>query len=119
MEVRYVAAQYPKVSLDGGGGSWLTDGKTYVVLEVGANPEGRNWFRVECDDGTPALFDSRGFVLVSNRVPTTWEVELRGGGSLTFGPPEFLQRGFWEDFFDGQPAAQAQYANVVGHPPRR
>jgi hypothetical protein len=115
VEVRYVATQYRQAAVDGGGGEGLTDGRVYVVLEVGADPDRRNWLRVESDDGTPALFDSRCFVLTVGRLPTSWQVQLDENGSLTFGPKEFLQHGFWEAFFDREPSAEAEYADVVGH----
>jgi hypothetical protein len=118
VEARYVATRYPKPSVDGGGGDALTDGRAYRVLELGADPDRRNWFRVECDDGTPALFDSRCFVLLDNELPSTWQIELLDNGSVTIGPPQFLRRGFWEAFFDRDPSAEAEYADVVGRPRR-
>ena len=99
-----------------GGGDWLTDGGTYVVLEVGADPGGRTWLRVEPDGGTPGIFDARCFVLTDSAVPTTWQAELRNNGSLTFGPAGFLRPDFWEAFFDREPEAETVYGRVVGHP---
>lgn len=113
MEVRYDAARYPVRSVDGGGGTWRTDGNVYTVLEVGADPGGHNWFRVEADDGTPALFDTRNFVLVDDSVSPAWRAELLDNGSVTFGPAEFLRLGFWEAFFDRDGAAVAAYRTVV------
>jgi hypothetical protein len=117
VEVRYVATQYPKPSVEGGGGDGLTDGRAYRVLELGAYPDSRNWFRIECDDGTPGLFDSRCFVLSDNELPITWRIEL-DEGRVIIGPPQFLRRGFWEAFFDRDPNAEAEYADVVGRPRR-
>lgn len=118
MEAQYLAVRYPERSADGGGGDALTDGRVYEVQEVGADPGGHNWLRIEGDDGTPALFDSRCFVLVNSHLPPSWQVELLDSGSVTIGPPQFLRQGFWEAFFDRDPSAEAVYAEVVGHPRR-
>lgn len=98
MQVRYQAELFPVPSLDGGGGDWLSDGQTYEVIEVYTDHQ-RTSFRIMSDDGTPALFDARGFVTVDDALPGDWRVEVTEHGT-TFGPAAFLTPGFWEAYFD-------------------
>jgi hypothetical protein len=42
-------------------------------------------------------------------MPSCWVAALEGG-SLTLAPPEWQRPGFWEDYFDDEPGAIAQYA---------
>ena len=38
-------------------------------------------------------------------VPSNWVVQVSEGGSLNIGPQRWLERGFWEQYFDDEPAA--------------
>jgi hypothetical protein len=96
-------------SVDGGGGQYLLDGREYAVIEVGMDPLRRVWFRIENDDGTLALYDSRGFAEVDGSLPGDWKVRLTGAGSITFGPAALLVPGFWEKYFDAVPEAVEEY----------
>lgn len=98
MRVRYKADRHPVASIDGGGGGHLTDGAAYEVIEVTTERD-RTLLRIRSNDGTPALFDSRGFVVIDDSIPSDWRIEL-SDGSATVGPMEFLRPGFWESFFD-------------------
>ncbi|RNL61408.1 DUF2716 domain-containing protein [Nocardioides marmoriginsengisoli] len=60
------------------------------------------------NDGTPALFDARGFVTVDDSVPSDWRVEVSDQGTI-LGPAEFLNPGFWEAYFDLNEAAVAVF----------
>lgn len=118
MRVRYDADKHPVPSVDGGGGVHLRDGQEYEVIEVSTEArDGQHvtLLRVTSLDGTPALFDGRGFNVVDASVPPTWHCEL-GRRSTLFGPPEFLVPGFWESFFDGDEAAVATYQRVCRTP---
>jgi hypothetical protein len=112
VRVRYEANQYPVPSVHGGGGDYLRDGEEYVVIEVGMDPLRRVWFRIENQDGTPALYDSRCFTEVDRSLPTHWTARLTDHGSVTFGPPEFLEAGFWERYFDRVADAVDLYHSV-------
>jgi hypothetical protein len=109
MRVRYDASRYPVPSVDGGGGDYLRDGQEYEVIEVGMDPARRTWLRVENEDGTPSLFDSRCFSHLDGTIPSAWRVALSDAGAVTFGPAAFLAPGFWEGYFDGVPEAVAAY----------
>jgi hypothetical protein len=91
------------------GSPWLTVGHEYVVLEVVAEPAGRVLFRLTCDTGEPAVFDSRMFRSTSSILPSTWTAELAPSGVLTLAPAEWQQDGFWEAYFNRDPAAAAAF----------
>lgn len=98
MQVRYDAARHPVKPADGGGGDYLRDGEVYEVIELCS---GASWtsLRIGTTEGTPALFDARGFVVVDDSIPADWRIEV-GRDTVTLGPSEFLVPGFWEDYFD-------------------
>ncbi len=86
--------------------AWLTLHHEYDVLELYAYPGGRIDVRLVSEAAeTPALFDSALFMTVDGRVPRFWEARLEEGGVLRLGPPEWMEPGFWDAFFDREPAA--------------
>lgn len=80
MQVRYEAALHPVLPADGGGGDYLTDGAVYEVIEVYTGPSHTS-FRISCGDGTPALFDARGFKTFDDTIPADWRVAVTDTGS--------------------------------------
>lgn len=95
---------------------WLRLDHEYVVLEVAAYPEGRVDLRLVSDDaGTPALFDAAMFMTVDGRMPNTWEARLEEGGVLRLGPPEWMEPGFWESYFDREPTALEAFERGLRH----
>jgi len=102
VHVRYQAELFPAPSVDGGGDG-LSDGETYEVIEVSTDAE-RTSLRIVSDDGTPALFDARGFVTVDDTLPGDWRLEITEHVT-TLGPAHFLTPGFWEAYFDREPNA--------------
>ena len=82
----------------------------YPVLEIFAQADGANKFRIHFSDiELPSLFDSRLFEIASDRIPRDWRVTRNWGGSLTFGPEEWNQPGFWEAFMDHEDWAVQLY----------
>ena len=88
-------------------------GEEYPVLEVFA-ARSRILFRLP-DRGarldeieSPGLWDAGMFEIVSDRMPTCWVTRLEDG-RLTLAPREWQRPGFWEDFFDHEPDAVADY----------
>lgn len=80
---------------------WLTIGQTYVVLSIETLPTGKIEYRLMANDGlTPGLFDASQFVVVDDRLPVTWVVEVGQDGALTQAPRAWIRPGFWEDFFN-------------------
>lgn len=107
MQVRYDAALFPVKPADGGGGDYLTNGAVYEVIEVHRGGT-RTSFRIASDDGTPALFDARGFATVDDSLPADWRIEATPD-HVTMGPAEFMASGFWEDYFDRNDVALELY----------
>jgi hypothetical protein len=95
---------------------WLQLDHEYDVLEVTAHPGGRVDLRLVSEDAaTPALFDAALFMIVDGRVPATWEARLEEGGLLRLGPPEWMELGFWEAYFDREPTALEAYERGRQH----
>ena|SRR3712207_4029823 len=90
---------------------WLTVGHEYLVLEVVADPAGEVRFRLLGDDetGGPGVWDARLFTIASGRVPAVWTATLDDRGVLTLGPTGWQREGFWEDYFDRDSAAVADF----------
>lgn len=103
VRVRYDAERFPVLPASGDGGPYLTNGRLYDVIEVSGNRK-QNTYRIECDDGTPAIFDARGFTVVDDTLGPDWLTAIRDDG-VWVGPAEFLRPGFWESYFDGEPSA--------------
>ena len=89
----------------------LVAGHEYFVLEVYAQSDGSNFFRIEYSDmELPPLVDSRLFAIVSSVIPETWSIASTVDGSLTLGPREWNSPGFWEAFMDHEPWADDLYS---------
>lgn len=93
-----------------GKNSPLAAGIEYVVLELMAHA---NWVsaRVEVasHDGSPVLVPLDGTVeVVDARLSGRWRAELVNG-ALFLAPALWLRPGFWEQFFDGDPAAERDF----------
>ncbi|ASN20167.1 hypothetical protein [Arthrobacter sp. YN] len=85
---------------------WLTLDAEYHVVSLLAYPGGRVLLRLLADNENGlALFDSTAFITVDGTVPDSWEARIREGGTLVFAPTSWLVPGFWEDYYDGDPAA--------------
>ncbi|MFE0047507.1 hypothetical protein [Streptomyces albireticuli] len=88
----------------------LRGGEEYTVLEMYAKCEGRNYYRIDPMDGSaPALFDTRGFSVVSPVVSRLWVAGASDEGSLFLRPKEWAAPGFWEAYFDGEYWAEEGY----------
>jgi hypothetical protein len=89
---------------------WLTIGKEYPVLSVEVGVGQPAYLRIIGDDGhTPGLHIIQQFVTVSSRIPSSWLVQVGENGYLEMAPASWLRPGFWEDYFNGQADAVAQF----------
>ncbi|MFF4384472.1 hypothetical protein [Kitasatospora sp. NPDC001547] len=88
-------------------------GEEYPVLEVFA-ARSRILFRLPDRSArrdeieSPGLWDADMFEIVSERMPTCWVTALKDG-RLTLAPREWQRPGFWEDYYDHEPDAVAEY----------
>ena len=80
--------------------SELTLGNVYRVLAISDG-----YIRLVGDDGRPSLFALRAFIVVDPTLPADWQV-LREPGEVVAGPAEFIESGFFERLFDGDPKSQ-------------
>jgi hypothetical protein len=100
MKVRFKGAEGFDRPISQGSGA-LRVGMEYPVLEILALAGDANKFRIQFSDvELPALFDSRLFEVTSGRIPPSWHIVRNRYGSLTFGPREWQEQGFWESFMD-------------------
>jgi len=77
-------------------------GVEYTVLEVAARPGGDSSLRIHHGDESPGIWDSAMFETTDPTVPSVWVAQLSDSGSLRLAPPRWLQRGFWERYFDDE-----------------
>lgn len=85
---------------------WLTSGREYTVLEIGASSNDRVLLRIVGDEGDlPGLHEASLFATVSPEMSSTWAADIDDRGYLTIGPMAWKRPGFWEDVFDRDPEA--------------
>ena len=84
---------------------WITLHAEYHVVSVLAVPDGRVQLQIVDDSRSLGLFDSACFMAVDGTVPDSWTVRIRERGVLDFAPTAWLAPGFWEAYYDDDPAA--------------
>lgn len=82
--------------------------QNYVVIGIEAGD-----FRLLNDQGRPYLYPSRLFEVVELHEPESWITTYGDDGERYAYPPSLNGRGFFEDFFDGTPAAISAFWRVV------
>lgn len=89
----------------------LTIGKQYVILAVEIYPGKDVLYRMVGDnpDKSPALHNSSQFEIVSGKLSSNWIVYQFKDGTLILSPKAWQSLGFWEDCYDGDPAALEIY----------
>lgn len=112
MKVRCIKLLNPHTGKEEISNSWLSIGKIYQVLCVYAEPNGICQLRLIGDDGrTPALHDIRQFEIVSPILPSSWHVNFSPNGFFMLEPEKWIKEGFWESYYDGEPAAVCVFEN--------
>jgi hypothetical protein len=84
--------------------AWLTIGKVYDVLSVYFDDQHGLQFRLLGSQAIPALHHIGQFEVVSTSLPPNW-IAVVSDGVFELGPKRWLERGFWERFFDNVPDA--------------
>ena len=96
----------------------LTVGKIYIVLSVSMSKRGLR-LRIECDEGELRIPDANRFELLSNYIPSNWEIKFETEDSNSYYLK--LAPSKWEEalFNIGAPNEQGFYEEIenVNTPP--
>ena len=92
---------------------WLTVGNTYHVLEMLILPGRETQVRILDDTNSSGLWALSMFTQVTKSVPGNWTVHMLGDGAIEFAPARWCEPGFWESYFDGDPAAETVFAEEL------
>lgn len=86
----------------------LTAGATYHVIGIEADD-----YRLLDDRGQPCLYPADHFAVLDPAEPADWVTETGPDGERYAYPSALNAPGFFEDFFDAKPAAQATFWHTV------
>lgn len=87
--------------------SWLTIGKTYLVLSVYAFVGRDLMLRLIGDDTvSPILVNAKQFATTCIQMPSNWRAIIDDKGNFQLTPEPWSKPGFWESYFNGEPAAE-------------
>jgi hypothetical protein len=85
---------------------WLTLGKVYAVLSLSFSREQGMQLRLIGDEGNGvAIFKMEEFEIVNGTIPPTWITFPGPKDTIQFAPEPWTERGFWERYYDKDPAA--------------
>ncbi|PJN36695.1 hypothetical protein CG747_32780 [Streptomyces sp. CB02959] len=76
-----------------------------VLIRIPERPD------VLVERDSPGLWDAAMFTVVSGQLPDCWVAGLEDG-QVTLAPKEWQRSGYWEDYFDGEPSAGADYERL-------
>jgi hypothetical protein len=89
----------------------ISVGDEFVVIAMTIDPDrGRPWvtsLQVHEEGSSPSWWSGEMFETISSTAPRNWIVQLWADGSLHIAPAPWLERGFWEEYFDHQRGGQA------------
>ena len=87
--------------------SWLTIGKTYLVLSVYAFVGRDLMLRLIGDDPNgPIVVNARQFKTTCIQMPSNWRAIIDDKGNFQLTPEPWSKPGFWESYFNGERAAE-------------
>lgn len=86
----------------------LTPQQSYIVIGIEADD-----YRILNDDGRPYLYPQDGFEIENSYEPEDWIPELGEEGERYAYPPALNAPVFFEDFFDVNKQAIAQFWRVI------
>lgn len=90
---------------------WVRIGNLYDVVEV-YNSGGSLRFRIVDESGTPSLWPATMFRPEDPKLPGNWDCDLLDE-ALTLAPRPFLEPGFWEAYYDGDPKARNRFDETL------
>jgi hypothetical protein len=87
--------------------TWLTIGKTYLVLSVYAFVGRDLMLRLIGDNpDMPILVNARQFETTCIQMPSNWRAIIDDKGNFQLTPEPWSKPGFWESYFNGERAAE-------------
>lgn len=86
----------------------LNQARTYEVVGIEASD-----YRIVNENGKPYLYPAALFEVLDPSESTEWLSEIGPEGERYAYPPELAAPGFFEDWFDGDPRAQAVFAKYL------
>jgi hypothetical protein len=90
------------------GPSSLKPEQFYFVIGIEADD-----YRILDDHGKPYLYEAELFEVIDPHEPEDWISEMGEDGERYAYPPMLNRVGFFEDFFDGDPQAIAEFWETV------
>jgi len=86
----------------------LTKGRVYLVLGIASD-----FLRIQDDEGSPYLYEPKDFVIVEDGYPDFWICKKGYKGEDYYYPEEWIEPGFFEDYFDGVVEARNIFNKVL------
>ena len=88
--------------------NYLTSGKEYFVIGIEAD-----YYRIVDDAQEPVLFSQKFFDIVDSQRPKEWII-IFGEHNVEYAyPKEMNAPGFFEDYFDDNPATRLLFWNYI------
>ncbi|WP_444929144.1 hypothetical protein ACJJIF_15030 [Microbulbifer sp. SSSA002] len=93
---------------------WLTVGQVYTAVFIEKPQDQEKLYRIIGDDISqkPMLFEAVLFEVESGP-DDDWISETTQSGTFRSGPKEFMVPGFWGNLFEGEPAENKAFKEVV------
>lgn len=90
----------------------LRAGGTHV-LEILTKPDCTFTFRIIDKSGRTSVWPADLFTMIDNSIPDAWIIRARPCNTVALTYPAFARAGFWEDYFDGDPEAEAAFDEII------
>lgn len=92
--------------------AWVRIGSVYEVVEIYAPAAGPATLRIVDESGAPSIWPSTMFVPQGPELSGQWGCEVVEG-AVTLAPLPFLEPGFWEAYFDGDPVRRTRFNETL------
>ena len=114
MKVRCESLSNPITKTSEETSSWLTIGKTYLVLSVYGFVGRDLMLRLIGDNpDIPILVNARQFETTCIQMPSNWRAIIDDKGNFQLTPEPWSKPGFWESYFNGERAAEQLFSQEL------